>query len=117
MHSIQTSTCQTSTRQFFVRQSFARGAHAQQAAAPQSSRQFSEITQINSVDRWSMYHRLQELAIPCSCVTGQPLKVQVDNPAIALQLWGVAKQFNAPRQDKIAWLNNCWQQQESNTQR
>jgi len=81
--------------------------------ADQSPFEFSEIAQINAVDRWSVYYRLQALAIPCTCAMGQPLRVQVPNPAIAIQLWSVVKSFTTSRQDQIAWLNTCWQQRYS----
>jgi len=68
----------------------------------------THIVTVNWTDRWQVYQRVQELDIPCSCEANQPLKVIIDNPTIAIQLWSVVQQYTAARQDLIAILEKCW---------
>ncbi|MBR8836544.1 MAG: hypothetical protein DSM106950_21635 [Stigonema ocellatum SAG 48.90 = DSM 106950] len=68
----------------------------------------SEIVFVNWADRWQVYQRLQELEIPCSCATNQPLRVHIADVAAAVQLWSVTKQLTAPRQDLVCVLERCW---------
>lgn len=68
-----------------------------------------QVVTVNWAERWSVYYRLRELQIPCQCSTDKPLQVQLDNTKTAIQLWSVAKQFNASRQELVDWLNCCWQ--------
>jgi hypothetical protein len=63
---------------------------------------------INNTERWSIYHRLQELEIPCSCLTNQPLQVELNNPNAIAQLCYVVKQSTASRSELIDWLDDCW---------
>ncbi len=63
---------------------------------------------INNTERWSIYHRLQQLEIPCSCSTNQPLEVELDNPSAIAQLYSVVKQSTASRSELIDWLDDCW---------
>lgn len=58
-------------------------------------------------DRWQVYHRLQELGIPCHCSMGQPLWVTVNSPTDALQVWSVARIHQQSRQDLAQWLERC----------
>ncbi|MFH7025827.1 MAG: Asr1405/Asl0597 family protein [Heteroscytonema crispum UTEX LB 1556] len=66
------------------------------------------VLEVSWADRWVVYHRLQQLDIPCWCETNQPLKVAVSSPAVAIQLWSVVRQFTASRQDLISILQFCW---------
>ena len=66
------------------------------------------VIDINWADRWQVYQRLQELDIICVCQTNQPLTVEINNPAAAIQLWSVIQQFTASRQNLIGNLENCW---------
>lgn len=63
---------------------------------------------IKNTERWSIYHRLQELEIPCKCSTNQPLQVELHNPSAIAQLCYVVKQLTAPRSELVGWLNQCW---------
>ncbi len=67
------------------------------------------VMAIAGPDRWRIYQRLQELEIPCHCASGQPLQIQVSHGIAAIQLWSVTRQLNAPRQELIRWLEDCWQ--------
>lgn len=60
-------------------------------------------------DRWQVYRRLQELAIPCECGTNQPLRYQLNDVTAAMQLWSVVRQLTVPRQELASWLERCWQ--------
>ncbi|MGE5657014.1 MAG: Asr1405/Asl0597 family protein [Actinomycetota bacterium] len=68
-----------------------------------------EVMEVNWVDRWQVYQRLQELEIPCWCAIDQPLRVQVNSAKQAVQLISVLKQFTASRQELWLWLEECWQ--------
>lgn len=64
---------------------------------------------VSWIDRWQVYHRLQELSIPCECSSNQPLQVEIGNATAAVQLWSVTRQLTASRQDLIYILKRCWQ--------
>lgn len=68
-----------------------------------------EILAIKKTDRWSIYHRLQELGIPCNCAIEKPLKAQIGTPTAALQLWSVAHRYRASRSQLLDLLEDCWQ--------
>lgn len=74
-----------------------------------SQPEVSEILEVHLADRWRVYYRLQELAIPCWCATDRPLRVQINDVAAAIQLWSVLRQFTSSRQDLIWWLERCHQ--------
>lgn len=71
--------------------------------------EFKEIVDVNKAERWQVYHRLQELDIPCSCAIEQPLIVQIADVVSAVQVWSVTRQFTASRTDCVCWLKRCWQ--------
>lgn len=66
---------------------------------------------IDAIARWDVFRRLQELAIPCECTCGEPLKVSVSTAAAAIQVWSVVKQSTSPREFSIDHLKRCWKQQ------
>ena len=66
------------------------------------------VVEIDCQDRWAVYHRLHELGIPCTCEPYQPLRVEVTNPAIAIQLWSVLRWVTQPSSQLTPWLNRCW---------
>jgi hypothetical protein len=68
----------------------------------------NQIVEIAASDRWQVYRRLQELAIPCQCGTNQPLTVQINDVATAIQLWSVVRQLTVPRCELAFWLEHCW---------
>lgn len=65
---------------------------------------------LDCIERWNVYRRLQELSIQCDCAPGKSLEVRVHTPTDAIQVWGVVRQFTAPRQVTVAHLDRCWQQ-------
>ncbi|MDM9381289.1 hypothetical protein QUB80_11295 [Chlorogloeopsis sp. ULAP01] len=67
------------------------------------------ILQIPLSDRWRIYHRLQELMIPCSCPPDGSLRVQVNSCLTVILVHSTVKQFVASRQELIDWLEQCWQ--------
>ena len=69
----------------------------------------NHVDTVNRSERWEIYHRLQELQIPCQCSPNQPLRVQLDHATAAIQLWSVVRQLTAPRSELISWLNLCWE--------
>lgn len=73
-----------------------------------SSQPLIHVVDIKNMERWSIYHRLQELEIPCRCSTNRPLQVNLDNPLAEIQLWSVVKQVTGSRQELINWLARCW---------
>lgn len=66
--------------------------------------------ELDPIDRWNVYNRLQELSIPCQCRCGSPLKVAVDSPTAALQVWSVVRRLTTSRTVAIDALENCWNQ-------
>ncbi|WP_026100048.1 Asr1405/Asl0597 family protein [Fortiea contorta] len=69
----------------------------------------NHVVEVDWVDRWRVYHRLQELEIPCWCAANQPLRVEINTPTAAVQLWSVAQQCTASRDDLIWILKQNWQ--------
>ena len=72
------------------------------------SKPLIHVVDIKNTERWSIYHRLQELKIPCQCSTNQPLQVELNNPSAIAQLCFVVKQLTASRSELIDWLDYCW---------
>ncbi|MGB3761066.1 MAG: Asr1405/Asl0597 family protein [Rivularia sp. (in: cyanobacteria)] len=64
--------------------------------------------QIPYDQRWQIYHRLQELDIPCCCKSDGSLQVQIDNWIAAILLHSTVIQFTASRRSLINWLERCW---------
>jgi hypothetical protein len=69
----------------------------------------SQAIAINGSERWDIYHRLQELGIPCKCTTCQLLSVEVSNPNELIQVWTVVKRMSSSRKNLIQLLNSCWE--------
>lgn len=69
-----------------------------------------QVLEIDWADRWLIYHRLQDLSIPCHCAMNQPLRVEVNSSLTAMQVWSVCQQLQAPRNYLVSWLRRCWQQ-------
>lgn len=63
---------------------------------------------LDPVDRWTIYSRLQDLAVPCACDCGQPLRVAATSPTTVLQIWSVVRSVTLPRAAAIAALETCW---------
>ncbi|MCL6435603.1 MAG: hypothetical protein K6T90_15605 [Leptolyngbyaceae cyanobacterium HOT.MB2.61] len=59
-------------------------------------------------DRWCIYHRLQELMIPCACSKDGSLRVEVNHGIAAILLRSTVQQFTASRQELVDWLERCW---------
>lgn len=68
------------------------------------------VVEVQSDHRWSIYHRLQDLGIPCWCAAYQPLRVQLDSAIAVVQFWQVCRQVSTPHHELITWLEACWQQ-------
>lgn len=60
-------------------------------------------------DRWQVYHRLQDLGIPCQCKGFQPLTVAIRTPIDAIQLWSIVRRSSQSRSDLAITLNQSWQ--------
>lgn len=67
------------------------------------------VVSVPRVDRWRIYHRLQELTIPCWCLEDGSLQVDVQHGIGALLLRSVVQQFLASRQEIVNWLERCWE--------
>jgi len=68
----------------------------------------THIVSVPRIDRWRIYHRLQELTIPCWCLDDGSLRVEVQSGMGALLLRSVVQQFLASRQEMVGWLERCW---------
>ena len=66
--------------------------------------------EIDPIDRWTVFNRLQELSIPCQCSCNQPLCVDIATVASALQVWSVIQQVTQSRGDLVSHLERCWRQ-------
>jgi hypothetical protein len=78
------------------------------SANPDVVRHSPQIVNVSRGDRWCLYHRLQELMIPCWCLQDGTLQVEVQDGLNALLLWSVVRQFSASRTELVEWLNQCW---------
>ena len=56
-----------------------------------------QIVEISWTERWQVYRRLQELSIPCQCMSNQPLVAQFEDVTAAIQLWSVVRQVTLRR--------------------
>ncbi len=68
-----------------------------------------DVISVPRIDRWRVYHRLQELKIPCWCLPDGSLHVEVQTGVGALLLRSVVQQVVAPRQEMVSWLERCWE--------
>ena len=68
-----------------------------------------QIVQIPYDQRWQLYHRLQELNIPCSRLENGSLQVEIDNTIALILLNSTVIQCTASRLSLIDWLKRCWQ--------
>lgn len=79
-----------------------------------SGSQLSKRITVTCEDRWQVYHRLQMLDIDCQCGGFQPLKVTIQTPTEAIQLWSVVRCVSEPRARLVQSLNSCWNVNASN---
>lgn len=64
---------------------------------------------VSRSDRWRIYHRLQELTIPCWCLEDGSLRVEVKDSIAAILVRSVVQQIVASRPELLKWLESCWQ--------
>jgi hypothetical protein len=76
---------------------------------PSSISAVAVTVDVSRIDRWPIYHRLQELTIPCWCLEDGSLMVEVNDSIAAVLVRSVVHQFVASRQELLKWLENCWQ--------
>ncbi|MBE9109700.1 hypothetical protein IQ273_09770 [Nodosilinea sp. LEGE 07298] len=76
-----------------------------QAAAPAKT-----VVELDRVNRWNVYCRLQELDMACECGCDRPLAVAIDTPAAAIQVWSVVQAITLPKLSLTDHLERCWQQ-------
>ncbi|MGP1371799.1 MAG: Asr1405/Asl0597 family protein [Almyronema sp.] len=72
---------------------------------------WGQVVSVHRGDRWSIYRRLQELNIPCACPADGTLRVEVNHAAALVLVHSTVRQFTAPRQEGVDWLERCWQVQ------
>jgi hypothetical protein len=75
----------------------------------ESSTETGQIIEIDRLERWQVYYRLQELGISCQYSSDRSLTVQLHNVKDAIQIWSVVRQLSASRQQLREWLKQCWQ--------
>jgi hypothetical protein len=68
----------------------------------------AQVINVPLAERWRIYHRLQELMIPCWCHTDGSLRVQINNMLTAILVRSTLMQFFASRGELIDWLEQCW---------
>ncbi|BAZ14367.1 hypothetical protein NIES4071_62100 [Calothrix sp. NIES-4071] len=67
-----------------------------------------QIINIPFAERWQIYHRLQELTIPCWCPDDGSLRVYINSVLTAILVRSTLMQFFANRAELIDWLEQCW---------
>lgn len=75
---------------------------------PNAQNTSPEVLEVNAALRWQIFSRLQELNIACECAGYKPLKVDYSNVLDVIQIWSVVKQFSAPKNELVSFLNKCW---------
>jgi hypothetical protein len=68
----------------------------------------AQAISVSRIDRWFIYHRLQELMIPCWCPEDGSLWVDIKDGIAAILVQSVIQQFLSPRQELVSWLEQCW---------
>jgi hypothetical protein len=66
--------------------------------------------ELDYIERWNVFRRLNELSIPCQCAYGKPLRVNIETAATAIQVWSVTQQCLLPRSHLVARLERCWRE-------
>ncbi|WP_017298934.1 Asr1405/Asl0597 family protein [Nodosilinea nodulosa] len=66
--------------------------------------------ELDRINRWTVYRRLQELGLTCECRCDRPLTVVIHTPADALQVWSVVQATSKTKQSLADHLERCWQQ-------
>lgn len=73
-----------------------------------SDRLDGQIVQIPLGERWQIFHRLQDLMVPCWCPDDGSLRVEVNSCRDAILVRTIVQQFMASRPELIDWLERCW---------
>ncbi|WP_052050347.1 Asr1405/Asl0597 family protein [Leptolyngbya sp. KIOST-1] len=68
------------------------------------------VVELDRINRWTVYHRLQALGLACDCGCDRPLSVAIDTPAAALQVWSVVQATTQSKLSLTDHLERCWQQ-------
>ena len=76
--------------------------------SPKSNVLSGYVVEVPLGDRWCIYHRLQELMIPCACPTDGSLRVEVNHGITAILVRSTVQQFTATRCELLNWLERCW---------
>ncbi|MDJ0508765.1 MAG: hypothetical protein QNJ64_05875 [Crocosphaera sp.] len=69
----------------------------------------SQIEKVSRCDRWAVFHRLQELTIPCWCPQDGSLWAEIEHGNHAILLRSVVYGVVASRQELLDWLERCWE--------
>ena len=72
--------------------------------------QAKTVVELDRVNRWNVYHRLQDLDLICECSSDRPLAVAIETPATALQVWAVVQAVTRSKLSLTDHLERCWQQ-------
>lgn len=88
------------------------------AQEPDQTPLVATVTKLDSVDRWTVYRRLQELGMTCrygrdaqpTPCQNRPMTVSVHTPTEALLVWSVVQTVTASRLQLADHLDRCWQQ-------
>lgn len=66
-----------------------------------------KVIEINPIDRWKIYYRLQELRISSWCLQDGALWVEISSCTNAILLYSIAKNFVSTNKELKKWLENC----------
>ncbi|QFZ92102.2 Asr1405/Asl0597 family protein [Synechococcus elongatus] len=64
---------------------------------------------LDSTTRWDCYHRCCELALDCYCTPCHPLRIQIETPLQAIQVWSICQWIQRDRPSLSNFLESCWQ--------
>lgn len=74
-----------------------------------SALSITQVVQVSRSDRWFVHQRLQELMISSWCLDDGSLQVEVNSSLDAMLVHSTIRQFTAPRNELVSWLENCWE--------
>lgn len=80
------------------------------AQEPDQSPLVIAVTDLDPINRWIVYRRLQDLGLTCRYGRSHPLTVAISTPIDALLVWSVVQTTTQSKPALTDHLDRCWQQ-------
>jgi hypothetical protein len=80
------------------------------AQEPDQSPLVIAVAELDPIDRWIVYRRLQDLGLTCRYGRSHPLTVAISTPIDALLVWSVVQTTTQSKPALADHLDRCWQQ-------